>query len=203
MTGKNPRYNYFRFLLECLKNYHATGTIAPDSLICVNGLLKSVPFKSAFLILEYGASSGAVTRELLLRKSPGSRLISFEKNRRFYEILDEEVGGRDVVVLNEDVFDAVDILSRRFAIKNRSVDCIVSTLPWSSMKFGDLLQRSVLPLLKADGIFIQYMHSTAILKGSRLRPMLERYFSSVASGFVFFNLPPTFVYTCRKLVLSA
>jgi phospholipid N-methyltransferase len=202
MNGKSPQNNYFLFLLECLRNYHEIGTIAPDSFICVNGLLKSVPFKSASLILEYGAASGAVTREILLRKSPGSRLISFEKNRLFSEILGKTVRGGDVFVLNEDVFNAVNILSSRFAIKERSVDCIVSTLPWSLMRFGDLLQRSVQPLLKADGIFIQYMHSTAILKGSRLRPVLERYFSRVDSGFIFYNLPPTFVYTCRGLVSS-
>jgi phospholipid N-methyltransferase len=200
VSRKSPQLNYLLFLLECLKHYSSTGAIAPDSLICVNDLLKSIPFKSTDLILEYGAASGAVTREILLRKSPGSRLISFEKNRLFFEALGKNVRGSDVSVLNEDVFNAVNILSSRFAIKTRSVDCIVSTLPWSSMRFGDLIQRSVLPLLKAGGLFIQYMHSTAIFKGSRLRPVLERYFSNVDSSFVFFNIPPTFVYTCSGLV---
>ncbi len=200
MNGRPAQYNYLLFLLECLRNYHEIGTIAPDSDVCVNGILKSVPFKSASLILEYGAASGAVTREILQRKKPGSRLISFEKNRLFSDILGRTIRGREAVVLNEDVFDAAKILSSRFAIRKRSVDCIVSTLPWSTMKFGDLLQRSVQPLLKADGIFIQYMHSTAVLKGSRLRPVLERYFRRIDSGFVFFNLPPAFVYTCREMV---
>src|SRR5512144_1876978 len=102
MNERLLQNNYFLFLLQCLSNYRDIGTIAPDSSICVNGLLKSVPFKSASLILEYGAASGAVTREILLRKNPGSQLISFEKNRLFFEILGETVRDRDVFVLNED-----------------------------------------------------------------------------------------------------
>ncbi len=200
MSERLLQNNYFLFLSECLSNYREIGTIAPDSSICVNGLLKSVPFKSASLILEYGAASGAVTREILQRKRPGSRLISFEKNRLFFEILDETVRDRDVFVLNEDVFDAVNVLSNRFAIRKRSVDCIVSTLPWSLMPFHDLMRRSVRPLLKKDGVFVQYMHVTSLLKGNRLRPVLETYFKRVESGLVFFNLPPTFVYTCRGLI---
>jgi phospholipid N-methyltransferase len=71
------------------------------------------------------------------------------------------------------------------------------------MKFGALIEKSVRPLLKDDGIFIQYMYCTALLKGERLRPILERYFRRVDAGFVFLNLPPTFVYTCRGRIASA
>ncbi len=203
MRRKSFRNGYFLFLVECLRNYREIGTIAPDSPTCVRTLLKSVPFKSASLILEYGAASGAVTRGILKRKSPGSRFIIFEKNRVFFENLGGTVRGRDVIVLNEDVFDAVRVLSGRFAIRKRSVDCIISTLPWSLMPFDDLMEGSVKPLLKKDGVFIQYMHATAILRGSRLKPVLETHFTRVESGFVFLNLPPAFVYTCRGLVAAS
>ncbi len=188
---------YFNFWNEYLRNFREIGTIGPDSAGCVNGLLKAVPFESAELILEYGAASGSVTREILKRKNPASTLICFEKNHTFYNLLGKTVRGRNVFVVNDDVFNAANILSSRFEITDGGVDCIISTLPCSSMQFGELLQKSVLPLLKEDGIFVQYMHTVSALKGFRLRPVLRKYFSRIDSDFVFFNIPPALVYTCR------
>lgn len=197
MKNKITENIYFSFLNEYVRNFREIGTIGPDSADCVNGLLKSVPFESAELIVEYGAASGSVTREILKRKNPESTLICFEKNNAFCSLLGKTIQGRNVFVVNDCVFNAANILSSRFEIKTGSVDCIISTLPCSSMQFGELLQKSVLPLLKEDGIFIQYMHTVSALKGFRLRPVLRKYFSRIDSDFVFFNIPPALVYTCR------
>jgi phospholipid N-methyltransferase len=197
MKTKITENVYFNFWNEYLRNFREIGTIGPDSAGCVNGLLKAVPFESAELILEYGAASGSVTREILKRKNPDSTLICFEKNHTFYNLLDKTVRGRNVFVVNDDVFNAANILSSRFEIMDGSVDCIISTLPCSSLKFEELLRKSVVPLLKDDGIFVQYMHTVSALKGFRLRPVLRKYFSRIDSDFVFLNLPPALVYTCR------
>jgi phospholipid N-methyltransferase len=197
MKTKITENVYFNFWNEYLRNFREIGTIGPDSAGCVNGLLKAVPFESAELILEYGAASGSVTREILKRKNPDSTLICFEKNHVFYNLLGKTVRGRNFFVVNDDVFNAANILSSRFEIMDGSVDCIISTLPCSSLKFDELLRKSVVPLLKDDGIFVQYMHTVSALKGFRLRPALRKYFSRIDSDFVFLNLPPALVYTCR------
>jgi phospholipid N-methyltransferase len=197
MKTKITENVYFNFWNEYLRNFREIGTIGPDSAGCVNGLLKAVPFESAELILEYGAASGSVTREILKRKNPDSTLICFEKNHAFYNLLGKTVRGRNFFVLNDDVFHAANILSSRFEIMDGSVDCIISTLPCSSLQFDELLRKSVVPLLKEDGVFVQYMHTVSALKGFRLRPVLRKYFSRIDSDFVFLNLPPALVYTCR------
>ena len=148
MKNKITENVYFNFWNEYLRNFREIGTI-----------------ETAELIVEYGSASGAVTREILKRKNPDSTLICFEKNHAFYNLLGKTVRGRNVFVVNDDVFNAANILSSRFEIKTGSVDCIISTLPCSSMQFGELLQKSVLPLLKEDGIFVQYMHTVSALKG--------------------------------------
>ena len=78
----------------------------------------------------------------------------------------------------------------------KNVDSIVSALPWSSLKFEELLMNEVLPLLKDGGLFIQYMHTLSVLKGIMLRPILQKYFTQIDLEFVFFNIPPALVYTC-------
>jgi phospholipid N-methyltransferase len=188
---------FFNFLNEYVRSFREIGSIGPDSAVCVNTLLRSIPFESAEVILEYGAGSGAVTMEILRRKKPESTLICFEKNNTFYHLLRKTVTGRNIFVVHDDVFNSANILLSRFGIPSGSLDCIISTLPCSSLKFDELLQKEVLPLLKEDGLFIQYMHTVSTLKGFRLQPVLRKYFSQIDSDFVFFNLPPALIYTCR------
>jgi phospholipid N-methyltransferase len=197
MKSKIAENVFFNFLNEYVRNFREIGSIGPDSAVCVNSLLKSIPFESAEKILEYGAGSGAVTMEILRRKKPKSTLICFEKNNTFYHLLRKTVTGQNVFVVHDDVFNSTNILLSRFGIPSGSLDCIISTLPCSSLKFDELLQKEVLPLLKADGRFIQYMHTVSTLKGFRLQPILRKYFSRIDSDFVFFNLPPALIYTCR------
>ncbi|HWR73899.1 MAG TPA: hypothetical protein VN604_12075 [Nitrospirota bacterium] len=188
---------YFNFLNQYIRNAREIGAIGPDSPACVDRLLKSIPFGSARLIVEFGAASGAVTREILRRKRPWTQLICFEKNAFFYDALRKTLSGRNVFIVPDDVFDAVSVLSSRFGLPERSADCIISTLPCSSMEFADLLVKTILPLLKDKGVFVQYMHTVSVLKGFRLRPILDRYFDRIESDVVIRSIPPALIYTCR------
>lgn len=202
MKSKTTDKAFFTFLNEYFRNFREIGSIKPDSAVCVNLLLKSIPFKSATLILEYGAGSGAVTMGILKRKKPRCTLICFEKNNTFYHRLRQTVSGRSVFIVHDDVFNSTNVLLSRFGIPGGSVDCIISTLPCSTIKFDELLRQEVLPLLKKDGLFIQYMYTVSTLTGFRLQPILQKYFSRIDSAFVFFNLPPALIYTCRGCVRS-
>lgn len=189
---------YFNFLSQYVRNAREIGSIVPDSPACVDRLLRSVPFVSAKLIVEFGAASGAVTRAILRRKTPSTNLICFEKNALFYDALRRTLSGRNVSIVPDDVFDAAQVLSFRFGIPERSADCIISTLPCSSIRFVELLDKAVLPLLKDEGVFVQYMHTVSVLKGFRLRPILGRYFDRIESDVVIRSIQPALIYTCRR-----
>ncbi len=197
LKNKNSDKRVFNFLNQSIRHFKEIGSIAPDSTTCINSLVNSIPFDSANLILEFGAGSGAVTDEILKRKEKESTLISFEKNHKFYNMLRENMKGQNVYIVHDDVFNSRDILSLRFGLQIGSVDCIISTLPWSSLKFEELLRKEVLPLLKEGGIFIQYMHTLSVFKGTMLGPILKKYFAQINIEFVFFNFPPALVYACR------
>jgi phospholipid N-methyltransferase len=188
---------YFSFVREYCRNLRSIGSIVPESKVCVDALLASVPFDTAGIILEFGAASGAVTREIISRKRPDTSLISFEINGAFHSHLTRTLQGLNVFHVHADMARCGRELVDKLGVEGRSVDCIVSTLPCSSLDFDDILRRSVLPVLKDDGVFIQYMHTLSLLKGFRLGPILRRHFGSVRSEFVFRNLPPALVYACR------
>ncbi len=197
MRKQRTETGAFNFLNQSVRYFKEIGSVTPDSPACIKSLVSTIPFDSAEIILEYGSGSGAVTGEILKRKKPDSTLICFEKNNNFYNSLQKNIDESNVFVLNNNVFNSRNVLLNRFGLQTESVDCIISTLPWSSLKFEDLLRNEVLPLLKEDGIFIQYMHTLSILKGMILRPILKKYFISIDLEFVFFNIPPALVYTCR------
>lgn len=188
---------YFTFLKEYCRNFREIGSIMPDSNVCFSTLLKFVPFDSAKVILEYGAASGTVTREIIKRKRQKTALICFEKNNNFFNLLTRNVHGQNVFLINDDVFNSAKILSTEVGVSNEGVDCIISTLPCSFLNFDELLQKAVIPLLKKDGFFIQYTYISSFLKGFRLNSILRKYFSQINSDFVLFNIPPTLIYTCR------
>lgn len=183
------------FFKEYIRNKRDTGSLVQDSAVLVNALLKHAPFGSARLILEYGPASGAVTMEIIKRMNAKAVLICVEKNRHFYRELVKNVSRKNVFLVHDDAFRWVQHLAGTREMRVRDVDCIISTLPCSSMDFEAFLRISVLPMLKEGGVFVQYMHTISFLKGFRLRPILERHFAAVDSEFVFSNVPPTIVYT--------
>lgn len=194
--AKTRPHAHLAFFQEYLRNVREIGAIGPDSRNCVESLLRSVPFAAARVILEFGSASGAVTREIIRRKRRETLLICFEKNIAFYSRLAQDIAGENVVVLNRDVFGCGSLLRERFGLCSGDVDCIVSTLPCSSLEFVQLLEGTAMPLLSTSGVFIQYMHTLSAFKGFRLGPLLRLRFAAVHREFVLRNMPPALVYAC-------
>jgi phospholipid N-methyltransferase len=186
-----------RIFKEYCRNVREIGSVVPDSRSCVSSLLRLVPFATAKVIVEFGSASGAVTREIVKRKKPETLFISFEKNPNLHGVLKDTLAGKNVFLVNEDVFNCRKVLRDVFGIGDHGVDCIVSTLPCSCLDFDGLVKQSVLPALTENGHFIQYMHTLSLLKGFNLKKFLGKYFSRLHSDFVLLNVPPALVYTCH------
>jgi phospholipid N-methyltransferase len=76
----------------------------------------------------------------------------------------------------------------------KKVDYVISSLPFAN--FSSELRSRFLELiyetLKPGGSFIAYQYSR------QMKPQLQKTFSQVEISLVPFNIPPAFVYTCRK-----
>jgi phospholipid N-methyltransferase len=192
------RHSYAIFLKEYFKNYREIGSVVPDSRRCLDALLKNVPFDNVNTIIEFGAASGALTREIIRRKKKGAALLAFEKNPVFFAGLQKKLAGEDVFLLNASVFESVAILTGKFGFSLSGVDCIVSTLPCSNIDVNNLLRECVVPLLNPRGVFIQYMHVISLLKGFHLRRILATYFHTILPSVVIGNIPPVIIYNCSS-----
>jgi len=79
-----PRSRYLIFLVEAIHDMHTTGAVAPSGRQLARALAQPARLAGGRLdLLEVGAGTGAVTRELIPLLQPGSRLDIVEPNPRF------------------------------------------------------------------------------------------------------------------------
>ena len=149
-------------------------------------------------VVEYGPGTGSFTRAILEAKRRESRCFAIELEPAFVAILKRRFPG---VVVHQDSVANVRALCDREGIEQ--VDAIISGLPWAA--FPESLQTQFLDaamsVLKPGGQFVTFAYLQGLLlpAGKRFRRMLQRYFAEVGtSGVVWFNLPPAFVYRCRR-----
>lgn len=186
------------FWKEYLIDPYRMGSISPDSRWCVEAILRHAPVATSRIILEYGSASGSVTREIIRRKEPTATFVCIEKNPSFLSSLAEIIEPDHCHFECCDVFNSSYAL-RRHEVEKGMVDCIISTLPCSMIPFDRLIAECVLPYLKPDGVFVQYMYAVSFVRGMFPRKFLEAKFEVVRSEVVFLNIPPAVVYTAAGL----
>lgn len=187
-----------RFLSEFVKKPGSVGAVAPSSPSLTEKMVEWIDWPNARTVIEYGPGTGAFTgriRECL--RSP-SRLLAIEVNPQFAAALQRRYP--DVRVCRESVTN-VEAVCRREGVAE--VDAIVCGLPWAV--FGPKEQAEILggmmAVLKPRGQFVTFAYLQGLLLpgARRFRASLRRHFSHVErSQTAWRNLPPAFVYRCRK-----
>lgn len=176
--------------LALIRNIRTTGTITPSSTRLVNRLLSPIDFNTASCIIELGPGNGCVTRALLARMPPDSKLICLEVNNEFVTALNNLNDPR-LHVYNACASSIRTILDD---CNIQQVDHIVSSLPLALLAAP--MVTTILTVvgsnLRDGGKFLQYQYS--LKNYSDVKPL----FSNVKLKFTLRNMPPAFVYECIK-----
>jgi phospholipid N-methyltransferase len=80
----------------------------------------------------------------------------------------------------------------------QQLDCILSGLPFFnfSQNLRDHLMDEIYQSLKPNGLFIAFQYSM------QMKKQFAQYFAIEKIDFVPLNIPPAFVYVCRKAGIS-
>ena len=187
-----------KFLKEFISNPTSVGAIAPSSPALAQAMVSELDLKSADAVLEYGPGTGVFTDYILRDLNPGAKFAAIELNSHFAAAFRMR---HPNAALFEDSVENVRRICDSAGIE--SVDCIVSGLPWAV--FPESMQRRFLDemmrVLNENGMFVTfaYVHGLVLPPAKKFAHLLDQYFTSVSrSSVVWLNVPPAFVYRCRR-----
>lgn len=178
--------------LESVKNLKTVGTVAFSSKHLVKKMIAPIHFSEARCIVELGTGNGCITRALLKRMKPDTRLLSFEINENFYQMTAKQLSDPRLQLINDSAENMQLHLHNAGYIY---ADYIVSSVPLVSLpkQVEENIMIAALKTLKPKGLFIQFSYSTIQLK------KFERVFGeeNVMLKFTPLNFPPAFIYICQ------
>lgn len=187
-----------KFLAAFLERPFDTGAITPSSKELARAMVLDMGIEDADTVVELGPGTGVFTHFIEHHLKPEARSLCFEINPELAETLRQRF--RRTQVVN----DSVENLGLHLKAAGRdSVDAAISGLPWAafSPERQRLLLDATVNALKPGGRFatFAYSHAAWLPPGRRFRELLNSRFSQVeTSEVVWRNLPPAFVYRCRK-----
>lgn len=164
------------------------GSVTPSSIFLAKKMLEEVPWHQIASIAELGAGTGAITKymdELLLKKT---KVLLFEKDAEMRSHLSNRFSEYGCFE------DACQLKQALKVAQLDELDCILSGLPFFNFpaQQREQLMQEITTALKPRGLFIAFQYS------QQMRKQLSQNFEIKHIHFVPLNVPPAFVYVCKK-----
>ena len=187
-----------KFLAAFVKRPFDTGSITPSSAQLAEAMIEGMGLAEADTVVELGPGTGVFTKRIQEQLKPEARLLCFEINQEMAEALRRNFPRIQVVN------DSIESLAHHLKEAGRdSVDAAISGLPWAA--FSPDRQRRLLDAtvkcMKPGARFatFAYSHAAWTPPARKFRELLDQCFIRVeTSQVVWRNVPPAFVYRCRK-----
>jgi len=185
------------FFQQFLRSPRTIGAVMPSSAALARVMLAPIDLESARTIVEFGPGTGAFTREIAARLTPGCCYLGVELNRHFVQELTRQFP--QLAFIQGSVADLTAVLAER---RITTVDAVVCGLPWATLPVSlqETVFRSMRTAMAPGGIFVTfgYLQSLVLPGAQALRRRLRREFAEVTqTSPVWGNVPPAFAYICR------
>ncbi len=171
-------------------NLFTTGAFKETSRKVEIEICSKLPQAEEQVVVEYGLGHGNLTREILSKISPTSRLYAFEVNEEFCEHVSNDINDDRLIIIN----DSAEHLFRHI---DAPVNGFVSSIPLTffSKEMRERILKNSYQSLKPEGYFSQVLYSRVHQR------MLKNTFDrcSVSKNY---NLPMEYVFHCQKLAAS-
>lgn len=187
-----------KFIKQFIKQPGKTGAIAASSRHLVKLMMDTADIESAKAVVELGPGTGVFTQEILKRLRKDAIFFALELNQEF--VTETRRRCPHAIVYHDSAAHIGKYLRQHGTDK---CDCIISSLPWSAFdrKLQAELLTAAVDSLAPGGEFLTYAYVTGfwLPAGRSFYRLLHHYFRHVRkTPFVWRNLPPAFIYHCRK-----
>jgi len=142
-------------------------------------------------VVELGPGDGVITRFILDRISPDTRLVIFEINPVFVEKIRATFNDPRMTIIH----DSAENMGQHFrALGISEVDYFISGIPF--VMLPESLRESITKMcktwLREGGQFVQFHYSPLLLR------LYRRVFGNLIVEIVPLNIPPAIVISCEK-----
>lgn len=169
-----------QFARQFLRHPKQLGTLVQSGKVLSRRMAREVA--GCCEVVEFGAGTGPVTREILRYLPAHGRLTCFEINPELCRYL-SGIGDSRLHVVNDSAEKCEEYVEHP--------DCVISELPLTL--FDRQAKERILSFASRAGRYIQLQYTPAMSKE------IKRYFSEVKLRFVPRNIPPAFVYVCLRM----
>jgi phospholipid N-methyltransferase len=179
------RMNNVKYAIAAVKSFKNVGSMVPSSSFLVKKIIKDIDFDHEIAILELGAGTGVITREVLSRMSDNSVLYSYENNSTFIDSL-KNIHDDRLIIKAENV-------SNLNLLKDDYFDVVISSLPLANMAkgFKNKIYKDIKAKLKDTGVYLQYQY--LLFDYNRI----GKSFGNCKLEFCLLNMPPAFIYRTK------
>ncbi|MEC0229954.1 class I SAM-dependent methyltransferase [Paenibacillus alba] len=176
------------FLYKFMRAPKQIGSVTPSSVFLAKKMLESVPWGQVKNVAELGAGTGAITKQMNNVLQEETQVMLFEK--------DSFLRGQ-LITRFPDYTCHEDACMLQSSVQSEGInelDCILSGLPFFNFPepLREKLIQQIQVSLKPGGLFIAFQYS------QQMRKRLNQQFDIERIHFVPLNVPPAFVYVCRK-----
>lgn len=184
------------FLYHYIRHPKTTGAITQSSKKLSRIITENIDLENANNIIELGPGMGAFTKMILQKKKDSAKFFAVEINPNIANKLSLKFPNLDIAIGSAN--HLIDMMKER---DMESADVIISGIPWSflSLKEQSIMLKSVHNSLKDGGYFNTFAYHSPLGSAKVFKKKLYRVFPQVSiSKSILLNIPPAFVYTCKK-----
>lgn len=185
----------WRFVQAFIREPLKVGAIWPSSERLSQAIADACEFSPHDTVVELGPGTGNFTELLLRRLSPAGRLVALELSETNVKVLKQRFPRSEIH------FDSAEHLANH--VTASTVQCVVSGLAWGNMMpaLQDRIMNAIVTALAPGGEFVGFAYSHARYYPTTMRfrrLMQERFATFETTPIIWRNVPPAYVYRCRK-----
>ncbi len=179
------------FFKEALGRFVSHGAIMPSTSFLAEQMLRPVVMKKGVVIVELGAGTGAFTQDILRRLPSDGVLIVVELNPKLAAHLKKRFVDSRMIIIEGDATKLGSYLEK---LDHVHVDYVVSGLPIGNFRSSirEKIFSEIYAHLSDTGRYIQFQYFLASLRHIR------KFFDARIIAYEVRNVPPAFVYECKK-----
>lgn len=177
------------FFRKYLMQSRHIGSVTPSSRFLARAVGDQIDSERAKVVVELGAGTGVLTQEITKRLPAKCDFVVVERDQEFVRMLKNKFNGSHVWLTEaQNMHQYLD--EHGF----KQVDYFISGLPFRSLpkNVGEQILKIVANYLSPHGVFIAYSYFFVTYFN------FKKFFRTVKVEFVLRNIPPAFVFVCRK-----